>query len=78
MNSRTRLVGLVGLLLLLDVSPSWGQLVNPTVSDANHNTAGGSSPLSNLTTGVSNTAFGFEALLRSRTTRQVTFTGLSD
>jgi hypothetical protein len=56
MNSRTRLVALVGLLLLLNVSPSWAQLVNPTVSDANHNTAGGSNVLSNLTTGASNTA----------------------
>ena len=29
MTSRTRFIALVGLLLLLDVSPSWGQLVNP-------------------------------------------------
>ena len=75
MNSSTRFIALVGLLLLLNVSPSWGQLVNPTVSDGNHNTAGGSSVLSNLTTGASNTAFGFEALFNNTFGNSNTATG---
>jgi hypothetical protein len=75
MNSITRLVALIGLLLQLDVPPSWGQLVNPTVSDSNHNTAGGTSALPSLTIGMSNTAFGFEALLNNDIGNTNTATG---
>ena len=53
MNSLVRhVVLLAGLVLLLTITPSWGQPVcvapgcNPTVSDANNNTAGGTGALS--------------------------------
>ena len=72
MNSITRLVAVVaGLVLLLNVTPSWGQPVcaapgcNPTTSDANRNTAGGTGTLVNVhesTGGFSNTGFGKNAL----------------
>jgi endosialidase-like protein len=74
LNRITRLVVVVaGLVLLLNVTPSWGQPVchspgcNPTVSDANDNTAGGSNALKNvdetpITGGLFNTAFGSGAL----------------
>ena len=53
-------VGLV--LVLIDVTPSWGGPPNPTASDANANTAGGSGALFDVTSGgISNTAFGFYA-----------------
>ena len=75
MNSIIRLVVLaVGLAFLTYVTPSWGQPVciapgcNPTVSDANSNTAGGTSALSNLAVGgVNNTAFGGSALQNNTT-----------
>jgi hypothetical protein len=59
---------LTGLVLLLTITPSWGQPVcvapgcNPTVSDANFNTAGGTGALSGVTSGTNNTAFGRSAL----------------
>jgi len=56
---------------MLHVTPSWGQFVNPTVSDANANTAGGSSALASIDeTGsgaFNNTAFGFNALQANTT-----------
>jgi hypothetical protein len=60
---------LTGLVLLL-TTPSWGQPVcvapgcNPTLSDANGNTAGGTFALGLLTgaTGANNTAIGYAAL----------------
>jgi len=63
----------VALVLMLNVTPSWGQPVcaspgcNPTVSDANANTAGGSEALADVVTigatqGFLNTAFGRQAL----------------
>lgn len=70
MNRVTRLVALVGgLVFMLHITPSWGQTptcsppgCNPTVSDANGNTAGGTSALANLVISGpfpnSNTAFG--------------------
>ena len=57
---------LVATLLTLTITPSWGGPPNPTQSDANFNTAGGSGALFNQGTGfsagVSNTAFGFYSL----------------
>jgi len=65
------------LLLLLTITPSWGQPVctapgcNPTTSDGNFNTAGGTVALPNVdetgTGGFSNTAFGFNALHNTST-----------
>src|SRR5271155_1772093 len=44
-------------------SPTWaGGPPNPTMSDGNGNTAGGTDTLFNLTTGTANTGFGIEAL----------------
>jgi Chaperone of endosialidase len=70
MNSITRLVApMVALVLLLATPPSWGQPVcvapgcNPTVSDANSNTAGGTGALGSLgSPAFANTAFGKSAL----------------
>ena len=47
MNSIARLAATaVGLVLVLTTTPSWGQpVLNPTVSDANGNTAGGTNAL---------------------------------
>src|SRR5262245_56428687 len=75
MKSITRTVALtLGLVILLNITPSWGQPVcvspgcNPTVSDANSNTAGGTSALSHLAVGgVNNTAFGRFALQANTT-----------
>jgi hypothetical protein len=71
MNSIIRLVAVVaGLVLMLTITPSWGQPVcvspgcNPTTSDTNFNTAGGTGALVNLDQmlGFNNTAFGESAL----------------
>jgi Chaperone of endosialidase len=54
-----------GMIILLNIAPSFGQGVNPTVSDNNSNTAGGTSALAgslNLNKGAANTAFGATAL----------------
>jgi hypothetical protein len=78
MNSIIRLVALIaGLALLLNSTPSWSQPVcaspgcNPTVSDTNGNTAGGTGALQNVVggpdPGFSNTAFGFNALISNTT-----------
>jgi len=67
--SMTRLVGLLvtGLVLILGISPSWGEPPNPTGSDANGNTAGGTNALLNVTTGTVNTGFGSSALFFNTT-----------
>src|SRR4029450_2635245 len=76
MNSIIRLVAVVtGLVLILNVTPSWGQPVcaspgcNPTESDRHRNTVGGNFALSivdeTLAGGFDNTAFGFQALLNN-------------
>jgi Chaperone of endosialidase len=59
-----RLAGLTiaGLILVLGGTSSWGGPPNPTQSDDNRNTAGGTDALVNVTDGLNNTAFGFEAL----------------
>ena len=64
MIRRVCLLTLLTILVgLLNITPSWGGPPNPTASDANFNTAGGSGALFDVTTGgVSNTAFGFYAL----------------
>src|SRR5215468_598774 len=59
--------------LVINITPSWGQPVcvapgcNPTASDVNQNTAGGTGALGSLSTGTDNTAFGTNAL-KSNTT----------
>ena len=53
---------LVGFALVLTVTPSWGGPPNPTASDVNGNTAGGTDALTAVTNGGSNTAFGATAL----------------
>jgi Chaperone of endosialidase len=74
MNPFARLAPMVaGLFLLVTITPSWGQTpvcvapgCNPTVSDANSNTAGGTGALAKVVPGdmggSSNTAFGENAL----------------
>ena len=59
-----RLAGLTiaSLILILGGTSSWGGPPNPTQSDDNRNTAGGTDALVNVTDGQNNTAFGFEAL----------------
>jgi hypothetical protein len=59
-----RVAGLVlaGLVLLLDVTLTWPQSWNPTASDPQGNTAGGTNALPTVTTGEWNTAFGESAL----------------
>jgi len=71
---------LAGLVLLVNSTPSWGQsIVNPTVSDANRNTAGGTGALPNVVSGedggFNNTAFGFHALFTNTTGTGNTATG---
>src|SRR5262245_25675709 len=73
MTPFARLVPVVtGLVMLLNITPSWGQTpvcvapgCNPTVSDAYSNTAGGTGTLQSLNPvfgGQNNTAFGSQAL----------------
>src|SRR5215467_2109053 len=77
-----------GLVLLLTITPSWGQPVcaspgcNPTVSGPNNNTGGGTGALLNVVTsgnpqGFNNTAFGFDALLTATTGQLNTAIGSS-
>src|SRR5262249_6711025 len=60
------LVLLTGFFLALMVTQSWGQVPNPTDSDANFNTAGGTDTLLNVNEtangGFSNTGFGHNGL----------------
>src|SRR5262249_34972581 len=72
-----RLLGIIALVGLLGVSPSWGAPPNNDVSDALGNTAGGTNALSSTTTGSANTAFGFQALVSNTTGNNNTATGLS-
>jgi hypothetical protein len=74
-NTMIRLVRqtlVTSLVLLLNITPSWGQPVcaspgcNPTVSDAHANTAGGTNALMNVL-GFFNTAFGSAALQSTST-----------
>lgn len=68
-----------GLALLLTFTPCWGAGVNPTESDTNANTAGGSGALVNtlntVGSGNSNTGFGDAALLFNGTGSNNTATG---
>ncbi len=76
MNSRYSLyVVVTGIVLTLRVGPSWGGPPNPTPSDGNGNTAGGTNALVN-TTGILNTASGFAALLLNTTGNDNTASGL--
>jgi hypothetical protein len=65
--SRSRTLGIAGLLLLLGTEPSWAGPPNPTPSDGFANTAGGTGALKNNTTGGLNSAFGSEALFNNGT-----------
>jgi hypothetical protein len=88
MNALTRLVAVVaGLVLLIHVTPSWGQTAtcsspacNPTVSDANANTAGGTEALVSVDEtgagGNNNTATGVLALVGNTTGSSNTATGV--
>jgi len=53
-----------GLVMLMTITPSWGQgqTYNPTASENDGNTAGGSDTLLQVQTGSDNTAFGRAAL----------------
>src|SRR5262245_45287274 len=53
-----------GIVMLMTITPSWGQgqTYNPTASDNDGNTAGGSDTLLQVQTGSDNTAFGRAAL----------------
>jgi hypothetical protein len=70
-----------GLVLTLNITPSWGGPPNPMASDANDNTAGGSGALLNVdetaSGGFDNTAFGFHALNLNTTGGSNTATGSS-
>ena len=79
MTRSARLAAIVAVLMLaVNITPSWGQPVcaspgcNPTTTDSNANTAGGSVALKNvdetpLVGGVGNTAFGASALFSTTT-----------
>jgi hypothetical protein len=54
-------VGIAGLVLLLGIGLSWAGPPNPTPSDSNYNTAGGSFTLLN-NLGSYNTGFGYDVL----------------
>ena len=59
------------LVFVLSSTPSWGGPPNPTASDANGNTAGGTQALLNVDSsgfgGFQNTAFGSHALKATST-----------
>ncbi len=77
MTSIIRLVAMVaGLVLMLHSTPSWGQSWNPTESDANGNTAGGTGALE-PSQGFNNTAFGGDALFSNETGIYNTASGAS-
>src|SRR5262245_58331192 len=75
MNSIARLVVIaIGVVLVLTTTPSWGQpALNPTISDGQDNTGGGTGALGTCLgktvapcTGLGgNTAFGFFALFKN-------------
>src|SRR5262245_40061929 len=67
LHTRSRAIGILSLGMLLEGSPSWGGPPNPTPSDLNANTAGGSNALESLTSGLFNTAFGSFALAQNTT-----------
>jgi len=86
MHSMTRFAAVTALVLLLHVTPSWGQTptcsppgCNPTESDANVNTAGGTGALANVASGAFggavNTAFGYNALFNTATANNNTAIG---
>src|SRR5262245_21792684 len=73
---------LIGLTLLLNITPRWAQPVcaapggNPTASDADYNTAGGTAALGNLGAFAGrNTAFGRNALFSNSAGTQNTANG---
>jgi len=59
---------IAGLIVALAITPTWGgPPPNPTDSDDNGNTAGGTAALQSLTDGIVNTAFGRSALFSNTT-----------
>jgi len=75
-----RFAAMAGLALAIGAGPSWGAGVNPTVSDGDFNTAGGSLALGKSLNGgnanvSSNTAFGAESLYNNSTGFSNTATG---
>jgi len=72
-----RLSGLLmvaGLVLMMNIAPGWGGPPNPTASDGNRNTAGGTKALQNVV-GFDNTAFGDNALQNNDTGNNNTASG---
>jgi|SRR5262245_11928385 len=69
----------IGLVLLVATTGSWGAPPNPTESDENQNTTGGMGALGNALSGddgaFNNTAFGFNALNANTSGRSNTATG---
>lgn len=75
-NANTRPILLVaGILLALGGTDSWAGTWNPTASDANNNTAGGTDALWALPSGTMNTGFGVQALHSDTTGFNNTATG---
>jgi len=64
MKANTISTALAGVLLTLAAAPAWPGSWNPTSSDSNNNTAGGSSALSGVT-GSNNTGFGYGSLYKT-------------
>ena len=78
MTTLSRLVFLAGLFLILRAT-NGGAVAPPNndSSDASGNTAGGTSALSSLTTGFSNTAFGSTALTATNGIATITRTAIT-
>src|SRR5262245_62018116 len=65
---------IAGFVVMLGVTPTWGGPPNPTASDGNRNTAGGTKALQNVA-GFNNTAFGDNALQSDTTGNNNTANG---
>jgi trimeric autotransporter adhesin len=64
-HSHSRTLAIIGLALLSGSGPGWAGPPNPTGSDSNWNTAGGSYALYSNSTGYGNAAFGGVALFNN-------------
>ena len=63
--NRTACLVAIGLVSIVNAAPTWGGPPNPTASDGQSNTAGGSGAVLNVTSGASNTGFGALALFNT-------------